>query len=107
MFCDNYYSSPKLFSALRREGIGAVGTCRKNLVAKGVRSAVEAHPRAEWGSIATEPIGDVLNITWLDNQWVNMLTTVHHGREQVVTNRRRPRLKSANGRMLQRVFGNE
>ncbi|KAF6813516.1 AC transposable element-derived protein 4 [Colletotrichum sojae] len=78
VFLDNLFASIQLFRALRKQRIGASGTCRKD---------------------------SVNQFTWKDNALVLFLTTVFQDGREVIRNRRRPAGDSAAKRAVRQVFG--
>ncbi|POR30845.1 Uncharacterized protein TPAR_08914, partial [Tolypocladium paradoxum] len=86
VFMDNLFSSPALFLALRKLGIGATGTARIN-------SGLYA------------PF--VNQIAWKDNALVLFYTTIYTGHEFCQRVRRRPTTTHARARPIQQEFGAE
>ncbi|KAF6806132.1 hypothetical protein CSOJ01_09060 [Colletotrichum sojae] len=78
VFLDNLFASVKLFRALRRQNIGASGTCRKN---------------------------GINQFTWKGNALVLFLTTVFRETSEVLRLRRRPTGDSAAKKEARRAFG--
>ena len=80
LFCDNFFTSTKLFKALRSIGIAASGTAKKGsgfpeelLVIRDVTSKGN-----DWGLQAHMVIDDeVLCMGWVDNNGVQYMTTGH------------------------------
>ncbi|CAG2252004.1 MIO [Mytilus edulis] len=88
LYCDNYYSSPQLFSDLWELGVGATGTVRPNR--KGVPDELKNLKLRAKGETAVVNKGP-LNLTkYLDHKPVYMLSTVSTS-ENIDTNRKDPR----------------
>ena len=83
LYCDNFYTSLGLFSALRDIGIGACGTARANTkdfpsqlnVPKKSAQAKQLEYNMRSGVISAE--GGVATLLWNDNGPVTMMTTLH------------------------------
>jgi hypothetical protein len=105
LVCDNYYTTFRLFAYLKQNNIGALGTCRTNRMPPKIREMHAKLKDLEWGALERDAMDGVLAIGWVDNAVVNMLSTVHTGFEQVVTERKRPRATSGNAAKVRRVFG--
>ncbi|KAL2086094.1 hypothetical protein ACEWY4_017153 [Coilia grayii] len=77
VYCDNFYSSPRLFHHLSQQGFGACGTYRQNRVGvpKTQENALKAN--AARGSIRWIREGELLFVKWMDTREVSILTTVH------------------------------
>ncbi|KZL88088.1 hypothetical protein CI238_13585, partial [Colletotrichum incanum] len=80
VFLDNLFSSIRLFSALRKQQVGASGTCRKD---SGIDKILVIEKETEgqgipWGKIHCIPTldGEVNQFTWKDNALVLFLSTV-------------------------------
>ncbi|KJZ69679.1 hypothetical protein HIM_10926 [Hirsutella minnesotensis 3608] len=97
VFLDNLFSSPNLFVALRRRGVGATGTARTN---SGIDKELvqwkaddsKGKLQWPWGKLQAYPTPDNLinQIAWKDNALVLMLSTVHTGNEIEERIRKRP-----------------
>ena len=80
LFCDNFFTSTKLFKALRSIGIAASGTAKKGsgfpeelLAIRDVTSKGK-----DWGLQAHMVVDDeVLCLGWVDNNGVQYMTTGH------------------------------
>ncbi|VDI01309.1 Hypothetical predicted protein [Mytilus galloprovincialis] len=93
LYCDNYYSSPQLFSDLWELGVGATGTVRPNR--KGVPDELKNLKLRAKGETAVVNKGP-LNLTkYLDHKPVYMLSTVSTS-ENIDTNRKDPRTSGEN-----------
>lgn len=77
VYCDNFYTSPRLFRDLCQQGFGACGTYRQNRVGvpKTLENALTAG--APRGSIRWIREGELLFVKWMDTREVSILTTVH------------------------------
>ena len=74
LYCDNYYSSPQLFTDLWDLGVGATGTVRPNR--KGIPLEIKNQRLAEKGDTTVMHQGP-LNLTkYLDHKPVYLLSTV-------------------------------
>ncbi|KAF6781709.1 hypothetical protein CMUS01_16761, partial [Colletotrichum musicola] len=109
VFLDNLFASVKLFRALRRQNIGATGTCRKD---GGIDDILVAEKEDEgkgipWGQVHNIPTkdGQINQFTWKDNALVLFLTTVFRETSEVLRLRRRPTGDSAAKKEARRVFG--
>lgn len=85
VYCDNFYSSPHLFTALQTMGILATGTLSHTRV--GVPNAVK-QLKAELQKKATplgagyyirEPGSSLVYVCWKDNKVLTMISTAHPG----------------------------
>lgn len=111
LYLDNYFTSIPLFSMLRAENIGAVGTTRPSgtefpalLIA--LRQNFSA--KLNWGTICAITVNGVLCIGWQDNNFVLGLSTIHtvHEASSYVTRwRKRPQITSTNATSARKVFG--
>lgn len=111
IFMDNYFSSIKLFKLLREQELGAVRTVRSN--SEGFPKELALRYKANnlpWDTIVTAVCagGLVNGMTWIDNDAVQMLSTVQNVGDDYKKERmcRRPRLTSTNGPRVRKVFGN-
>lgn len=76
MYCDNFFTSPVLFTKLSDNQTGACGTLWSNRI--GVPVAVKnAKPDKGDFPMATRD-GCLLYLTWNDKRFVNLLTSVHN-----------------------------
>ncbi|KAI3655789.1 hypothetical protein MP638_005583 [Amoeboaphelidium occidentale] len=111
IYMDNYFTSVKLFSKLRSEGIGACGTVRASSgnfppSLRGVRD--QRGLRAEWGKLGGVVVNDVMVAAWVDNNIVYMLSTIHtihKPADHVEVPRKRPRENSNNSATRNDLFG--
>ena len=85
VYCDNYYSSPNLFSALRHLGFGACGTVR---VDRQRMPQVIADTKLKKGEvISCEVEKGMVALKWKDKRQVTVLSTIHDN--SMVAKRRR------------------
>ncbi|KAK1840386.1 hypothetical protein CCHR01_16995 [Colletotrichum chrysophilum] len=109
VFLDNLFASVKLFRALRRQNIGATGTCRKDggIDAELVAEKADEGKGIPWGAVHAIPTadGEVNQFTWKDNALVLFLTTVYRETSEVIRSRRRPAGDTAAKRAARQVFG--
>ncbi|KZL82901.1 hypothetical protein CI238_11996 [Colletotrichum incanum] len=120
VFLDNLFASVRLFRALRKQQIGASGTCRKD---SGISEILVAEKEVEgrdipWGQVHSISIVDgqdgtiiyflwVNQFTWKDNVLVLFLTTVFRDGQELIRSRRRSTGDSAAKRAARQVFGPE
>lgn len=90
LYCDNYYTSPDLFLALKNLGFGACGTVRVNR--RGVPASIKAKEKMQKGEIKSVSTDGVLALKWQDKRQVTILTTIHDSSTTV--KRRRTRLSA-------------
>ena len=83
LFCDNFFTSTKLFKALRSLGIAACGTAKKGsgFPVKLLALRDVAIKSKHWGLRASTTVDEVLCLGWVDNNTVQLMTTRHHPRE--------------------------
>ena len=76
VFCNNFYSSPKLFADLLEAGFGACGTVRQNRV--GLSHTFKT-AKLQKGEVYSERTQDdmVLCLKWKDKRDVMLLSTIH------------------------------
>ena len=74
LFCDNYYSSPRLFLDLWELGVGATGTVRPNR--KGIPKALKDLKLTQRGDTAVLNYGPLTLTKYLDKKPVVLLATV-------------------------------
>ena len=72
-FTDNYYSSPPLFSDLRRLGFGACGTVKVNR--RGMPTEIKTALKGE--TVSAQLDGNMMALKWMDKRPVTMLSTIH------------------------------
>ena len=88
LYCDNYYTSPTLFSSLWRLGFGACGTVRTDR--RGMPKEITA-AKLKKGEMRSHKLEKgMLALRWVDKRPVTMLSTIHD--DSMVTKRRRTRL---------------
>ena len=75
LYCDNYYSSPTLFTDLRWLGFGACGTVRLNR--HGLPEAIESQSRMNKGDVQSLTENGLLLMKWTDKRTVTMISTIH------------------------------
>jgi hypothetical protein len=111
LYLDNYFTSIPLFSALRKENIGAAGTTRASgtdFPALLIVFRKKWPAKLEWGTTVAEVVNDVLCIGWQDNNFVLGLSTIHTVHEAssfVASKRNRPSKTSTNASITREVFG--
>jgi hypothetical protein len=71
LWCDNWYTSPQLFSYLHENGTNACGTVRPN------RKEMPKFSKLKRGQIESKHRGPLLALKWCDKRDVHMLTTLH------------------------------
>ncbi|KAK7434448.1 AC transposable element-derived protein 4 [Colletotrichum acutatum] len=126
VFLDNLFASIRLFRTLRKQQVGASGTCRKD---SGIDKILGAEKETEgrgipWGDIHCIPTLDgevgcqpaqprrtqltrkqVNQFTWKDNALVLFLSTVFQDGQEVIRSRRRPAGDTAAKKAARQVFG--
>ena len=111
LFLDNYFTSIPLFSTLRAENIGAVGTTRPQgteFPALLIALRQKWPTKLDWGTICAIEVDGVLCIGWQDNNLVlglSTIHTVHEASSQVTRFRKRPQTTSTNAVTARKVFG--
>ena len=105
VFMDNYFSSVKLFSALRQCGIGSAGTTRTNRSLWPTELLVQKVNKLPFLTTSGVVVNDVLCSVWVDNGVVNFMTTVHELHEEVKRSRKRPKKTSTNAAVIHKYFG--
>ena len=102
IYMDNYFTSIPLFSMLRKENIGAVGTTRPlgiDFLALLIVLRKNWSTKLDWGTTVADIVDGVLCISWQDNNFVLRLSTVHTVHEAsswVPSVRNRPSKTSTN-----------
>jgi Transposase IS4 len=110
LYLDNYFTSIPLFSMLRKENIGAVGTTRPlGIDFPALLTILRKNwsTKLDWGTTVADIVNDVLCIGWQDNNFVLGLSTVHtvHKASSWVTSKRNRLSKtSTNASITQKVF---
>ena len=108
---DNLFSKPKLFSLLQQLGIGACGTCRRDVTTPIFGNLDKWNP--QWGTLhsriaeAYQDIqgnGKVLCSIWQDSNKVGFLSTIHDGTEWVVRNCKKPKATSTQAAITKKPF---
>ncbi|KAG7354989.1 transposase IS4 [Nitzschia inconspicua] len=103
---DNYFTTPRVITETRQKNVGIVGTARN---------------RRGWWAQEYKDIEDqrfntlycwhhqdnYLVCRWIDNNVVNMVTTIHTGDETIPRARRKPRQTSTNRNHVRLVWGND
>ena len=74
VYTDNYYSSPALFSDLRRLGFGTCGTVRTNR--RGLPKEMNAKLK-KGETLSKQVDGSMMALKWMDKRPVTMLSTIH------------------------------
>jgi Transposase IS4 len=111
LYMDNYFTSIPLFSALRKENIGAVGTTRASgtdFPALLIVLRKNWPTKLRWGTTIAAIVNDVLCIGWQDNNFVlglSTIHTVHKASSFVNSTRNRPSKTSTNACVTRNVFG--
>jgi hypothetical protein len=78
-----------LFAALLKDNIAAVGTVRaQNFDSSIIPEDFESNP---WGSVWAKSSQNILELAWLDNNIVKMMSTHHPSLEFVIKQRKKPR----------------
>jgi hypothetical protein len=115
LFCDNLFSTPRLFSLLWDLGIRACGTARRNIT-KPVFGDLDKW-KAAWGTLRSEIVvafpelqdsiaaGETVLVSiWQDSNKVGFCTTIHNGTEWVVRIRKRPKGTSTSAAITKQPF---
>ena len=80
LYLDNYFTSVPLFSMLRKENIGAVGTTRPSgleFPALLIVLRKKWSTKLDWGATCAAVVNDVLCLGWQDNNFILGLSTVY------------------------------
>src|SRR5277367_5950594 len=110
LYLDNYFTSIPLFSKLRAENIGAVGTTRPSGIdfpALLIALRQKFSTKLDWNTLVAFPVDSVLAVGWQDNNFVLGLSTVHtvHKASSWVSSvRNRPSKTSTNAGIARKVF---
>lgn len=88
LYCDNYYSSPRLFLDLWDLGVGATGTVRSNR--KGIPQSIKDITLKQRGETVVSHNGPLTVTKYLDSKPVLLLSTVSSS-ENVVTGKKDPK----------------
>jgi hypothetical protein len=110
IYLDNYFTSIPLFSMLRKENIGAVGTTRPQGLDFPVLLIVlhkNWSTKLDWGTTIVEIIDNVLCIGWQDNNFVlglSIVHTIHEASSWVSLECNRPSKTSTNSAITHKVF---
>ena len=111
LYLDNYFTSVPLFSMLRAENIGAVGTTRPSgteFPALLIALRQNFSNKLDWGTICAVEVDGVLCLGWQDNNLVLGLSTIHtvHEASSYITHwRKRPQATSTNATSARKIFG--
>jgi len=100
---DNFFTTERVIKMTREKGVGVVGTARNR----------RGWPPAEYKSIDDARFNswyvyhqdEYAICRWVDNNIVNMVTTMHTGDETTTQARRRPKANNTNRRNIQDVWG--
>ena len=98
LYCDNYYSSPTLFTDLRRLGFGACGTVRLNR--RGLPEAIKSQSRMNKGDVQSVTENGLLSMKWMDKRAVTMISTIHE--DSMVSTPRRSRFADHGREVVQK-----
>lgn len=88
LYCDNYYTSPNLFSSLRQVGFGAWIL----LVGTGGECPQKSAAKLKGEMTTCEVETGMLALKWMDKRPVTMLSTIHD--DSMLTKCQRSRLAS-------------
>ncbi|XP_052269913.1 piggyBac transposable element-derived protein 4-like [Dreissena polymorpha] len=87
MYCDNYYSSPRLFVDLWELGVGALGTVRSNR--KGIPASIREKHLPNRGDTFSQHTGQLSITKYLDSKPVFLLSTTLTS-EKMYTGKKNP-----------------
>ncbi|KAK1989720.1 hypothetical protein LX36DRAFT_546282, partial [Colletotrichum falcatum] len=102
VFLDNLFASIRLFRTLRKQQVGASGTCRKD---SGIDEILVVEKETEGRGIPWGEIHCIPTLDGEDNALVLFLLTVFWNGQEVIRSRRRPAGDSAAKRAARQVFG--
>jgi hypothetical protein len=100
---DNFFTTERVIKMTREKGVGIVGTARNR----------RGWPPAEYKNINDTRFNtwyvwhedDYSICRWVDNNVVNMVTTIHTGDETITQKRRRPKPNNLNRANIQAAWG--
>jgi len=98
LYCDNYYSSPDLFTDLRRLGFGACGTVRLNR--QGLPERIQCQSKLSKGEVISVTNHGLLSLKWMDKRAVTMISTIHD--DSMVATSRRSRFAEGGQEVVQK-----
>ena len=75
IYCDNFYSSPALFTNLRENGFCACGTLRINR--RGVPSRIKSKVKLKKGDVVSIVKKGTLYLKWMNKRIVTVMSTIH------------------------------
>ena len=98
LYCDNFYSSPDLFTDLQRLGFGACGTVRLNR--QGLPERIQCQSKLSKGEVISVTNHGLLSLKWMDKRAVTMISTIHD--DSMVATSRRSRFAEGGQEVVQK-----